>query len=210
MKQMKDLKKFSKEWWKNFWFYYKWHLIIGVIAIVLVVGTIIDKAKQVKPDIHILFSGDYTLTTEDEATLKERFEASITDINGDGKVFARILYIPFSMEKSKFDESTGPANQQIQAQFVTGDQHIYILDRPLFNRFNSQGLLDPNTLFETTADNPLFEGTLLAEKDLVMVTRVKRHDMESDFTTSQQVIDRYTTPNLQERYQNYVQNNQPE
>ncbi len=193
MKSMKDLKRFSKEWWKNFWFYYKWHLLIGAIVIVAITATAVDMANRVHPDIYILFSGDYTLTEEDTAILKERVEETITDVNGDGEIIANFIQIPLKLNSESVDETTAASTAQMQHQFVTGDQHIYVLDRELFNLYYSQYLLDIDTLMEETATNPLFEGTSLAERDAVMVTRYKRADMESDFTTSQQMIDRWAT-----------------
>ena len=204
MKSMKDLKRFSKEWWKNFWFYYKWHLLIGAIVIVAITATAVDMANRVHPDIYILFSGDYTLTEEDTAILKERVEETITDVNGDGEIIANFIQIPLKLNSENVDETTAASTAQMQHQFVTGDQHIYVLDRELFNLYYSQYLLDIDTLMEETATNPLFEGTSLAERDAVMVTRYKRADMESDFTTSQQIIDRFATPNTKERFQKYV------
>ena len=74
-------------------------------------------------------------------------------------------------------------------QFATGEQHILVLDRSLFDFYHAQGLLDTETLCVSTKENALFEGTSLSKRDAVMVTRVKRHDYESDFTASQQLID---------------------
>ncbi len=193
MQSINDLKRFSKEWWKNFWFYYKWHLLVGILVIVVIAGTVIDAVNRVDPDIYILFSGEYMLTEEDSAILKERVESTITDVNGDGKILAQFIQIPLKLDSEKVDETTAASNVQMQTQFVTGEQHIYVLDRELFNLYYGQYLLDPEKLYEETATNPLFEGTTLANRDAVMVTRYTRADMESDFTTSQQMIDRWAT-----------------
>lgn len=186
---MKDLKRFSKEWWKNFIFYYKWHVIIGVVAIALIVSTIYGAVTKVTPDLYILFSGDYVLSEDDSATLKARMEEAISDVNGDGKIRAQLVEIPLKLDSEKVDETTAASNLQMQMQFATGEQHILVLDRELFNLYNDQGVLDTETLCVETKDCALFEGTALAERDTLMVTRGKRHDFESDFTTSQQLID---------------------
>ena len=193
MKSIKDLKRFSKEWWKNFWFYYKWYLFIGAIVIVAVTVTAIDMANRVEPDIYILFAGDYVLMEEDTAILKERVESTITDVNQDGKIVANFIQIPLKLDSEGVDETTAASNVQMQQQFVTGKQHILVLDRELFNLYYSQYLLDTEKLMEETPSNPLFEGTSLANRDAVMVTRYQRADIESDFTTSQQMIDRWAT-----------------
>ena len=205
MQTMKNLKRFSKEWWQNLWFYYKWHMLIGAIVVIAIVTTVVGLNSRVEPDIHVMFAGDFALTAEDQRILTERIQNSITDINGDGQVVARLHIISLSLDKDKHDESTAANNQQLQMQFVTGSQHIYIFDSFNFNRFYNQGLLDPDTLFEFTAENPLFEGTTLSNLDLVMVTREKRLQSEVDFTPSQQLIDCWATPNKQERFQEYEQ-----
>ncbi|MBO5408497.1 MAG: hypothetical protein J6A61_03730 [Clostridia bacterium] len=189
MKSMKDLKRFSKEWWKNYFFYYKWHTLIALIAIVLIVGTVIDMATRVEPDIYLLFSGDYVLSDEDRDLLKSRCQQAISDINNDGQIMVQFVEIPLLLDSEKTDETTAASNHQMQMQFATGEQHIYVLDRQLFQLYDGQELLDKDTLCVETKDSPFFEGTALAERDAIMVTRVKRHDFESDFTTSQQLID---------------------
>ncbi len=193
MKTMKDLKHFSPEWWQNLWFFYKWHFLVGLLVLVTVVVTIVGAVNRIEPDIHILFAGDYVLTEEDTAILKERIESTITDVNGDGRVVAQFVEISLKLDTERTDETTAPNLQQLRNQFITGKQHILVLDRELFNLYYSQALIDTETLFEMTSSNPLFEGTNLANRDALMVTRYKRQDIESDFTTSQQVIDRWAT-----------------
>lgn len=189
MKSMKDLKPFSREWWKNFIFYYKWHVIIAVVAIALIAGTIVSNVTRVEPDLYVLFSGDYVLLEDDRNLLQSRMEEAISDVNGDGKIAAQLTEVPLKLDSEKVDETTAASNYQMQMQFMTGEQHILVLDRELFNLYHGQGLLDTDTLCVETKDCALFDGTAVAERDAVMVTRVKRHDFESDFTTSQQLID---------------------
>lgn len=189
MKSISDLPRFSKEWWKNVCFYYKWHFLIGVIAVILIVGTVYSQVTRVKPDLFILFSGDYVLTEADHALLKPRMKEAISDINEDGKTEVQFIEIPLKLDSERTDETTAASNLQMQMQFATGEQHILVLDRELFNLYHAQGLLDTETLFVSTKENALFEGTTLAQRDAVMVTRFKRHDNESDFTTSGELID---------------------
>lgn len=198
MKSMHDLKRFSKEWWKNYWFYYRWQTVIALVVVLLVVGTVYGAVTRVEPDITICFSGNYVLSDEDHALLQERITGCISDVNHDGKTVAKFVEIPLQLDAERIEEMTAAANQQMQMQFATGDQHILVLDRELFRLYNAQGLLDTDTLYVETASSPLFEGTMLQYRDAVMVCRVKRHDYETDFTTSRQVIDAWGNPNGKE------------
>lgn len=189
MKSISDLPRFSKEWWKNLYFYYKWHFLVGVVALILIVGTIYSQVTRVEPDLFILFSGDYVLTEEDHNILIPRMKEAISDHNEDGKTEVKLIEIPLRLDSERVDETTAASNLQMQMQFATGEQHILVLDRELFDLYNLQGLLDTETLCVSTKESPLFQDTVLAGRDAVMVTRVKRHDNESDFTTSSELID---------------------
>ena len=193
MKTVKDLKRFSLEWWKNFFFYYKWHVIIGLVALLLIVATVWSNVTRVEPDLYVLFSGDFVLTEEDYEILQSRMKMAISDINRDNRTTVQFVEGPLRLDTEKVDETTAPSNYQMQMQFATGEQHIYVLDRELFYLYDGQGLLDTKTLCVETKESPLFEGTSLSQRDAVMVTRVKRHDFESDFTTSQELIDYWKT-----------------
>ena len=189
MKSINDLPRFSKEWWRNLYFYYKWHIMVGVVAFVLIFGTVFSQLTRIEPDIYILFSGDFVLTEEDHNILESRIKPVISDVNQDHKTEVKLIEVPLRLNSEQVDETTPASNLQMQMQFVTGEQHILVLDRTLFDLYNSQGLLDTETLLVSTKENALFQGTTLEEKDALMVTRVKRHDYESDFTTSRELID---------------------
>ena len=195
MKSMHDLKRFSKEWWKNYWFYYRWHTVIAAAVLLAVIFTVYSAVTKEEPDVTICFSGDYVLLEEDYNILQERITGCISDVNGDGKIVAKFIEVPLKLDSEKKDETTAASNYQMQMQFITGDQHILVLDRELFRLYDSEGLLDTDTLYVETASSPLFAGTSLQYRDAVMVTRVKRHDYETDFTTSQQIIDAWGNKN---------------
>lgn len=190
---MKDLKRFSPEWWKNYWFYYKWHTLIAVISVCLIVGSVYSALTRVTPDFSILFSGNFVLSEADHDTLISRAEMAISDVNHDKKTVAQFLEIPLKLDSEHVDETTAASNVQMQMQFATGEHHILVLDRELFDFYNAQDLLDTDTLCIDTKDCPFFEGTELAQMDAVMVTRHKRRDYESDFTTSEQFINYWVT-----------------
>ena len=44
-----------KEKWQNFWFYYKWHVVVGVVVLLLVIFMVRDFVSRVEPDLQMSF-----------------------------------------------------------------------------------------------------------------------------------------------------------
>lgn len=190
MKTMKDLKPFSREWWHNYWFYYKWQTIAVAFALILLVYTIVDTITKVHPDLSVCFAGNYMLSETDYATLQERMKASITDTNGDGQNAVEFMEI-YLADSETPDEMQMANQQKLYLQFAAGDSYLFVMDRALFEAYDAQELLDKDTLCVETKNCSLFEGTQLAGMDAVMVTRYQRMDKDVDFTSTRQIIEGY-------------------
>ena len=51
--------KFTKKWWEYFWDYYKWHVIITVVAVLIASVTIVQCATR--PKYECCLRGTYEL-----------------------------------------------------------------------------------------------------------------------------------------------------
>lgn len=102
-----------KEKRANFWFYYKWHIIIGIVLIGLVFVFVHDIVTQVKPDYTIGVLSPLTLPAEVSEALSTQLAAFCDDRNGDGKVTVTIS------EYSIAVPGTEPADPQMQMAGVT-------------------------------------------------------------------------------------------
>ena len=49
--------KFTKKWWEYFWDYYKWHVIITVVAVLIASVTIVQCATRPKYDMNVVYAG---------------------------------------------------------------------------------------------------------------------------------------------------------
>ncbi len=86
----------------NFFYYYKWILLISVIGIALVTYFIVKLATQVKPDITVLMIGmesgsDIPIRTEQMRLALEQY---CPDFNGDGKSHVRVTPIDLGSDPS--------------------------------------------------------------------------------------------------------------
>lgn len=77
---------------RNWWHYYKWHVIIGTI-LVLCLANILGNAFgiwKVKPDVSIAYVGSHSLSDETASALTHGIAALCPDMNGDGKVIVEV------------------------------------------------------------------------------------------------------------------------
>lgn len=85
--QMSEDKKKKLE---NFWYYYKFHVLIGAFFLICIIIFVRDMLHKVTYDYTVAFLGDYTISDEDREALQGWFEAHAEDLNGDGEVHVQI------------------------------------------------------------------------------------------------------------------------
>lgn len=94
---------------ENFLYHYKFHLIAGIIGVVLIVFFVRDVFFQTKADMTVvLVSGGYMMPESVEA-LQAELEKYAGDINGDGKVLVSIDSI--TLPAFSDEEETGEGEQ---------------------------------------------------------------------------------------------------
>lgn len=118
----------------NFWYYYKWHVIIGIFVAVVLFFTIHDAVTNVDPDITIDCIMDSGISYMHTEALESDLEANagINDNNGDENIKCTI-----AMAQTGRDPSTASADgsmmQVVQLRMAVGESTIiitepYILD----------------------------------------------------------------------------------
>lgn len=131
--------------WDNFWYYHKWHIVLGVAAVLVVVWLTVSTLQTVKPDYTV---GMLTQKTYPEAML-DSFSKEIAkygkDLNGDGKVVVQIVQYSLPVQTSSGADSLSSVSSQrqdvqmlqvYQAKFVadltSGTSMIFITDNESF------------------------------------------------------------------------------
>lgn len=135
-KQAKEARELTKqlkgkEKWRNFWYYYKYHVLIGIFTVVLISFTLVECLHRVNYDLNVsCYSGTYI---DDEASdiLTKELEKNIDDITGNGKKEANI-----SVNMANFSDAS-EQNQavimKLAAELAGGDAFGYIFDEEFYN-----------------------------------------------------------------------------
>lgn len=78
--------------WKNWWYYYKWYVIIGVILLAVALDLIANALGLFtkSPDLQIAYVGKTPLPKDTVSALQQTFTALAGDYNHDGEVIVQI------------------------------------------------------------------------------------------------------------------------
>jgi hypothetical protein len=77
---------------KNWWYYYKWYVICGMILFFIachLIGRALGIGKK-EPDVQIAYVGQTSLPDETVAALENAFSSIAGDYNGDGSILVTI------------------------------------------------------------------------------------------------------------------------
>lgn len=78
--------------WKNWWYYYKWYVICGIILL----GIIINVAGSYlglwtkAPDFQVAYVGRAQLPADTVSALEQAFSSLAYDFNGDGEIIVKV------------------------------------------------------------------------------------------------------------------------
>lgn len=134
-----DMKKEKITKFSDFVYYYKWHVIISVILLVLIVFTVRDCATKVEDDmvVSVLISNYAGIDTAENMAADFTAEGIIPDTDEDGisKVYVNIVTIPVEPKT----EQEMMANYQATIALAADDSELFLVDKDLLEIYETQG-----------------------------------------------------------------------
>lgn len=185
-----------KEKRANFWYYYKWHFLIGAVALLLVGMFIFELVSRVDPDYTFGLISSQSVPDTLLTTLDEQLATLVDDRNGDGKVVVSVQQYTLATgsEGEAMDAYTQMAGvTRLASDAQLGSSMLYLTD-------NVQGFQESQGLFAYNDD------TVPAEGEAVDYTRMGLKWMDSP-VLSALPLGEVTDYNGQTTdYQSYMQN----
>lgn len=123
----KKPEKFTKEWIKYIWHYYKWHIIGTVFVILSVISFVYGKITATQPDLRIAMAGNIVIQPENEDKFQLMLNEKVTDINGDGKteVFRPMFYIFYQSTEMGADYQFA-MSQKLSLELTSQETFLFI------------------------------------------------------------------------------------
>ncbi len=128
--------------WENYWYYYKWHTIVGIIAALVIAYTIYDKVTYVKPDFEIDAVTDCGFSYNSADTVENNLVSSgaLDDINGDGKIKASVSYYTAGYSDEASKQADPSMMQIVQLRMAVGESPIILTDAAVTKVYEDQGV----------------------------------------------------------------------
>jgi len=138
LKREKPQVEGKKTWSNYYWFYYKPHIIFGLIFSLMIIVCTAQCASQVKPDCYVVFSTDSYIPDNILTLMTDEMEELIEDQNGDGEIKIQ----PINCTFNDFDTNgKNTARQQAMLQVQSKEVVLWFLDETALNiYYNSEDL----------------------------------------------------------------------
>ncbi len=120
---------------ENFWYYYKWYVVGGIILVLSLLVGIRSCNRKVDADLQVLFAADRSPNSLLVAEMETWLAGMTEDRNGDGETVARVL------TTATIDQWSGNNTAAMVVQATTGEAVLYILTDETYAIMHDNGML---------------------------------------------------------------------
>jgi len=156
-------------WFDNYWYYYKWPVIIGAFALIVVLICTVQMCSKETPDVNVVYAGSHSFDQNGPAEVAAAFSAVMpSDYNRDGrKEVAVANLLAYSAEQIKAQEEAALAEgdslvvngnffaqeqQKFSQLLMSGEYTIVLAADWLYDSFKETGVFLP--LAEALGERP--------------------------------------------------------
>lgn len=144
-------------WWDNYWYHYKWHTIIGLFCIFIVVFCVVQTINDPKDDIIVAYCGPTGFQAEEMEDLREAMNRIMPeDFDGNGEKYTEVVrYQVFSEQELLMDKEAnngqGTVNLAYNAKQLSdfnsfmsfGEASVYFVSEYIYGLIKDRGVLRP-------------------------------------------------------------------
>lgn len=131
---------------ENFWYYYKWHVIIGIFVVIIAAYTIHDAVTKVNPDISIdcIIDKGIGYSSTDAIVADLETNGGIADNNQDGNI-----KVAMTLSQTGRDPSSATAEgsmmEVVQLRMAVGEANIIISEPYILELYEEHDIFDDLT-----------------------------------------------------------------
>ncbi len=132
-----------KEKWQNFWYHFKWHVILSVGLIIFLTISVTQCMARTDWDMQIIYFTYTPVLDQQLEPVRAYFEEKTDDINGDGEVNIGVINCSLANTQNsvQLDQARLTKLQSLIASepeailFITDKNSMEFFDRDTFNNF---------------------------------------------------------------------------
>lgn len=147
-----EISGFKKKW-ENFWYHYKIHVIIGVVAAITLIVCTTQLLTREKHDFIVMYAGPRVVALQDLKYMEMAFEDIADDFDKNGKVTITlddiVMLSPEEREAAAAAGAVFDANfirtsmTEFYQQIAVGEVKIYMLSPYMYNEVKENGIFMP-------------------------------------------------------------------
>lgn len=187
--------RFTRAWWDYIWYYYKWYFVAGAVALILIITTCVQCARNIDYDMTLTYIGEAYFPEDVTAAFEQGVSEHIDDVTGNGQ---KDVYFQVLTQQSP-DQATDAQYayaMQVKAtmEYQAGESVLFLYSKQQMDNLNAsesaEGLFrkvsdwNPETSnqssFVSLAGNRFFEGLGISTEDLYLAVRSRRSSEEKD------------------------------
>ena len=139
-------------WLDNFWYHYKWHVLVSAFFLLICVICFAQCSTRETGDVTVTFAGGYSMTAEEQATLKTTLNAvAPARKEGEGTLSTMLSTYSIFTEEELCALFTDEEQLETFSSFVkTGESSILLVSPEVYEVQNLDYLAVPlSELFDT-------------------------------------------------------------
>lgn len=117
-----------KEKRENFWYYYKWHTLIGILVILVVVYAVKTSVGSKENDLFMVYVSDMVVNSDSSDMLEKDLKDNdiLKDVNGDGE---KVFYLDTMIVSMEDNNNDMAVMQKLQVYMMAGEQSLMLVHK---------------------------------------------------------------------------------
>ncbi|MBQ3132984.1 MAG: hypothetical protein IJC17_01760 [Clostridia bacterium] len=136
-----------KSKWENFWYYNKWFVLGGALALIVAIYFVVDIATRVNADYEGMLVTAEAYNAQATEALKEELMTYADDINHDGKLKMGVNVLAIGDGTQTVTETTSAYIMKMQILLSDGRTKLVIFDQSWYDRIGQEILKGKTELF---------------------------------------------------------------
>ncbi len=133
-----ELKASLSSKFSNFWYFYKWQTIFGVIIVIGIIAALVQMSNNTEPDVAVMYVGPEYLSVKAKEDMAELSQNYMIDYNNDGEKSFSLLdisVVPVTPELAAYaNQMNSEAQKRFTTEVTAGDSLIYILEESFYRK----------------------------------------------------------------------------
>ena len=152
--------KKALKWLDNFWYHYKWPVIIAAFFITVFAVCTVQMLTKESYDMYVRYVGNAVITETQYKDMESSLENLGGDVNGDGEKaanFAQVAYVSDDEENPYKNDINAGARETLTAM-IAQPYYIYIMDKGAYEKFKGENIYTPlNQIFKGDVSDIAFD-----------------------------------------------------